>query len=136
VAYTGTHDNPTTRKWFEDLPDGQRQNFWKYLRRSPGEAREVAPAMMDLAWSSAAAVAIAPLQDLLNLGREARMNVPGRAEGNWRWRMSEDMLPSPAFEALHKLTKNSNRLVGIGAVHAGNVLEAAAQNALGNSPPY
>jgi 4-alpha-glucanotransferase len=91
--------------------------------------------MMDLAWSSTAALAMAPLQDLLNLGREARMNVPGRAEGNWRWRMSEDMLSSSAFETLRELTKNSNRLVETGAVRVGRVLEAAAQNALGNSPP-
>jgi 4-alpha-glucanotransferase len=136
VVYTGTHDNPTTREWFEDLPDGQRQNFWKYLKRSTGESGEVARAMMDLAWSSAAALAMAPLQDLLNLGREARMNVPGRAEGNWRWRMSEEMLSSSAFEPLRDLTKSSNRLAEIGAVHAGKVLEAAAQIALGNSPPY
>jgi 4-alpha-glucanotransferase len=136
VVYTGTHDNPTTREWSEDLPDGQRQYFWKYVKRSPGESGEVAPVMMDLAWSSTAALAMAPLQDLLNLGREARMNVPGRAEGNWRWRMSEDMPSCSAFETLHELTKNSNRLVETGVVQVGRVLEAAAQNALGNSPPF
>jgi 4-alpha-glucanotransferase len=64
---------------------------------------------MGLAWSSVAAVAMAPFQDLLNLGREARMNVPGRTEGNWRWRCAEDMLTDPAFEWLRDLTKNSNR---------------------------
>ena len=64
---------------------------------------------MELAWSSAAALAMAPLQDLLNLGSEARMNVPGRAEGNWRWRCTEDMLSAPAFERLRDLTKTSNR---------------------------
>ena len=110
VVYTGTHDNPTTRGWFEDLPDDQRQNLWKYLKRPPGTSGEAAPALMDLAWSSAAALAMAPLQDLLNLGREARMNVPGRAEGNWRWRMTENMLSDSAFERLRDLTKNSNRL--------------------------
>jgi 4-alpha-glucanotransferase len=65
---------------------------------------------MSLAWSSIAALAIAPLQDLLNLGREARMNVPGRAEGNWRWRCTEQMLSDGAFEWLRTLTATSNRL--------------------------
>jgi len=109
VVYTGTHDNPTTRSWFEELPDRQRQIFWKYLGRTGGESREAAPALMGLAWSSVAAVSIAPLQDLLNLGREARMNVPGRADGNWAWRCSEDRMRDPAFESLRDLTKNSNR---------------------------
>jgi len=62
-----------------------------------------------MAWSSAAALAMAPLQDLLSLGSDARMNVPGRAEGNWRWRCTEDMLSAPAFEQLRDLTKTSNR---------------------------
>jgi len=110
VVYTGTHDNPTTRNWFEELPDSQRQIFWKYLGRTGGESREAAPALMGLAWSSVAALSICPLQDLLNLGREARMNVPGRADGNWAWRCSEDRMRDPAFEWLRDLTKASNRL--------------------------
>jgi 4-alpha-glucanotransferase len=84
VVYTGTHDNPTTRGWFEELPDYQRQNLWRYLKRPDGGSGEAAPALMGLAWSSVAAVSMAPLQDLMNLGSGARMNVPGRAEGNWR----------------------------------------------------
>jgi 4-alpha-glucanotransferase len=109
VAYTGTHDNPTTRQWYEELPDYQRQNLWDYLRRSLGDSAEAAPALMRLAWSSVAALTIAPLQDALNLGSGTRMNVPGRAEGNWRWRCSEDMLSLPAFEWLQKLTEHSKR---------------------------
>jgi 4-alpha-glucanotransferase len=64
---------------------------------------------MRLAWSSPAALAIAPLQDLLNLGSSARMNVPGRAGGNWRWRLTDDMLSPSAFDWLGDLTKESNR---------------------------
>jgi 4-alpha-glucanotransferase len=109
VAYTGTHDNNTTRGWFEQLPDQQRRNVWKYLNRPEGDSREVAPALMEVAWSSAAALVMAPLQDLLNLGSEARMNVPGRANGNWRWRCTEEMVSAPAFERLGDLTKKSNR---------------------------
>jgi 4-alpha-glucanotransferase len=109
VVYTGTHDNPTTRGWFEELTDQQRQAVWRYLQQSPGEAREAAAALLELAWSSGGALAMAPLQDLLNLGKEARMNVPGQAAGNWRWRATEDMLHAPAFDWLLNLTKTSDR---------------------------
>src|SRR5580658_93848 len=111
VAYTGTHDNATTRQWYEELPDNQRQNFWTYLKRAPGTGADAAPELMRLAWSSPAALAIAPLQDLLNLGSEARMNVPGRADGNWRWRVREDMLSSEAFQRLQDLTESCRRSV-------------------------
>jgi 4-alpha-glucanotransferase len=113
VAYTGTHDNATTRQWYEELPDPQRQNLWGYLNRSPGASAEAAPALMRLAWSSVAALTIAPLQDVLNLGSAARMNVPGRAEGNWRWRFCENMLSLPAFEWLQDLTESSTRSNGL-----------------------
>jgi 4-alpha-glucanotransferase len=111
VVYTGTHDNPTTRGWFEALSDYQGQKVWKYLKRPAGKSSEAAPALIGLAWSSVAALAMAPLQDVLNLGREARMNIPGRPEGNWRWRCTEDMLADENFEWLRDLTKRSNRLV-------------------------
>jgi 4-alpha-glucanotransferase len=109
VAYTGTHDNAPTREWYEELPDYQRQNFWSYLKRPPGDKSEAAPALMSLAWSSIAALAIAPLQDLLNLGAESRMNIPGHASGNWRWRITENMLPDKAFGWLQELTDASKR---------------------------
>ena len=81
----------------------QRQRVWKYLNRPEGDSREVTTALMQTVWSSAAALAMAPLQDVLNLGSEARMNVPGRAGGNWRWRCNEEMLSAPAFEQLRDL---------------------------------
>jgi len=109
VVYTGTHDNPTTRGWFEGLQNDQRQHLWNYLKRPGGGSDEVAWELMRLAWSSTSALAIAPLQDVLNLGREARMNVPGRPENNWRWRCTEEMLSAPAFERLRDLTNKSTR---------------------------
>ena len=110
VVYTGTHDNPTTRGWFQDLPEDQRRNVRNYLKRTVGDSSEAAPALMGLAWLSKAGLAMAPLQDLLNLGREARMNIPGRADGNWRWRVSEEMLSPQAIQWLHDLTKGSHRV--------------------------
>ena len=109
VVYTGTHDNPTTRGWYEELPDDQRQIMWNYLKQPVGESDEVAWELIRLAWSSGAAIAIAPLQDVLNLGREARMNMPGSTEDNWRWRCTDEMLSAPAFQHLRDLTNKSNR---------------------------
>ena len=83
---------------------------------------------MDLAWSSSAALAIAPLQDALNLGNEARMNVPGRPDGNWRWRRcTEDMLSGDAFERIGTLTKSWNRLGAIGTLTRDNGLEVVSR---------
>jgi 4-alpha-glucanotransferase len=110
VVYTGTHDNATSRGWYEELPLYQRQNLWHYLNSQQSDSREVAWRLMHLAWSSPAALAIAPLQDLLNLGAEARMNVPGRAEGNWSWRCTEELLSTADFHWLRDLTRSSNRL--------------------------
>ena len=111
VVYTGTHDNDTTRGWFETLPEDQRRNLWNYVKRAPGKRDEVAWELIRLAWSSTAGLAIAPLQDLLNLGAEARMNVPGSMGGNWRWRCTDEMLSQQIFERLLGLTMESNRRV-------------------------
>jgi 4-alpha-glucanotransferase len=86
VVYTGTHDNPTSREWFEELAKWQQQAVGTF-----NQGNEAGPALIGLAWSSRAALAIAPLQDLLNLGREARMNIPGRAGGNWHWRCAGEL---------------------------------------------
>lgn len=109
VVYTGTHDNPPTREWYEQLPDSQKQILWSYLNRRVEDSAEASPTLMELAWSSAAALAIAPLQDVFDLGTGNRMNVPGRAEGNWRWRFTEDMLSPSAFQWLRDLTHMSKR---------------------------
>jgi 4-alpha-glucanotransferase len=69
--------------------------------------------LLRLAWSSAAPLAIAPLQDVLGLGREARMNQPGRPDGNWRWRCTEDMLSASLFQTLRDLTQASGRAGGL-----------------------
>ena len=110
IVYTGTHDNPTTRSWFEELSDQQRLVLSDYVGRRV-DCREAASTLIDLALSSAAALAITPLQDVLNLGNESRMNLPGRADGNWRWRCTEDLLSPVAFQQLYQLTLRSGRLL-------------------------
>ena len=109
VVYTGTHDNPTTRGWFETLPEDQRRNMWNYLKRSAGKSDEVAWELIRLAWSSPAGLAVAPLHGLLNLDAEARMNRPGSTKGNWRWRCTEEMLSDSVFARLNGLTTATDR---------------------------
>ena len=109
IAYTGTHDNDTSRGWYEALPPEQRNHLWHYLQREPGTADEVAGELMRLAWQSPAAMAIAPLQDLLNLDTRARMNLPGTAEGNWLWRTTAAQLDTDAWRWLGELTDHSHR---------------------------
>lgn len=84
--------------------------MWSYLKRRENRSSDAAPALTELAWSSKAALAIAPLQDVLNLGAEARMNVPGRTAGNWRWRCPQALLSAPAIEWLRALTKDCQPL--------------------------
>src|SRR6516164_6555307 len=109
VVYTGTHDNNTTRGWFEALPEDQKRNVWNYLKRPAGNSEEVAWELIRLAWSSKAGLAMVPLQDLLDLGAEARMNLPGSVEGNWRWRCTDEMLSTRVLDRLRDLTTSSNR---------------------------
>jgi 4-alpha-glucanotransferase len=112
IVYTGTHDNPTSREWFEQLTDKMQETVSRrYWNEANGRPFEPGPSLMDLAWSSRAALAVAPLQDLLNLGPEARMNVPGRREGNWSWRCTHERLRDGAFAWLRDLTTRSKRLV-------------------------
>jgi 4-alpha-glucanotransferase len=110
VIYTGTHDNDTTRGWYDTLPEAERRHFWNHLRRSSGECHEAAWELIRLAWSSAAALAVAPLQDLLGLGSASRMNVPGRADGQWRWRCPDDALNDSVWQRLRELTRTTGRL--------------------------
>ena len=108
VAYTATHDNNTTRGWFEALTEHEKRALSAYLRQ-PVENRNAAPELMRLTWASPAALAIAPLQDLLNLGAGTRMNTPGQASGSWQWRITEDMLSPAAFDWLRNLTTETRR---------------------------
>ena len=84
VAYTGTHDNDTSRGWFESLPPAKRAVV---LKEIGGGQAEISWAMIRAALASPARLAVAPMQDVLGLGSEARMNTPAEPKGNWEWRM-------------------------------------------------
>jgi 4-alpha-glucanotransferase len=87
VAYTGTHDNDTTRGWWRTVGEAERAAVESLVGRT--DAPPVWP-LIRLVESSVAAVAIVPAQDLLELGSEARMNTPSVAAGNWGWRVPAD----------------------------------------------
>ena len=89
VTYTGTHDNDTARGWYESAPEHERDFANRYLS---SDGHNFAGDLVRAAWASVAVYAIAPLQDLLNLGTEARMNFPSTLGGNWSWRTTEDAL--------------------------------------------
>ena len=89
VVYTGTHDNDTVKGWYKTAPKVEQKFCLKYLNTT---SAKLSAAMVRAVWSSVANVAVAPLQDLLELGPEARMNYPGKPEGNWSWRMPVDAL--------------------------------------------
>ena len=101
VVYTGTHDNDTTRGWYQSSPEEIKDRVRRYLGR---DARDITWDFIRLAWSSVADYAIVPLQDLLDLGREGRMNTPGRAENNWSWRFTEGAIQPGVLERLTELT--------------------------------
>jgi 4-alpha-glucanotransferase len=109
IVYTGTHDNDTTRGWYDALPAHERGHFWNYVQRPPGGPEKAVWELMRLAWTSGAALAVTPFQDLLGLGSAARMNVPGRAEGQWLWRCPAAALNDPAWRRLHELTQVTGR---------------------------
>lgn len=84
VVYTGTHDNDTVVGWYASAPESERDFCRRYLAC---DGSEIAWDLIRAAWASVAEWTVAPLQDLLSLGPEARMNYPSRAEGNWGWRL-------------------------------------------------
>ncbi len=89
VVYTGTHDNDTARGWYERVQEEEKSNYRRYLNRS---GSEVAWDLIRACWSSGSVFALAPMQDFLDLGNEARMNYPGYPSGNWTWRMTTEAI--------------------------------------------
>ncbi|UKO96292.1 4-alpha-glucanotransferase [Nostoc sp. UHCC 0870] len=103
VVYTGTHDNDTTVGWFNAANDYEKENLLLYLGCVSPEG--IHWDLIRLALSSIANQAIMPLQDILGLGTEARMNFPSIAEGNWQWRYQSGALKSELGDRLKNLTK-------------------------------
>jgi 4-alpha-glucanotransferase len=124
AVYTGTHDNDTIAGWFHDPGDGngstrspqqtaaERRAALAYIGRTSADLErglEIHWEMIRLAMASVAHTAIVPMQDLLGLGSEARMNTPGRAGGNWRWRLPPDAITPALARRLLECTRTYGR---------------------------
>jgi len=101
VVYSGTHDNDTTAGWFAAAQDKEKAFYREYTGR---EGHDVHWDFVRLAFASIASMAVIPLQDIIGLGSEARMNTPGTAGGNWGWRYDEAALDSALTKRLKDLT--------------------------------
>ena len=106
VVYTGTHDNDTTTAWFATIDEEERARVLDHLG---GDGADIAWDMIRAAYASPAVLAIVPVQDVLGLGSEARMNTPGRDSGNWAWRTAPGQLTGALAARLHALARETRR---------------------------
>jgi 4-alpha-glucanotransferase len=109
IAYTGTHDNDTTVGWYASATEKARDFCRRYLSTS---GDNIAWDLMRGIWQSVADVVIAPMQDCLSLGTDARMNYPGRQGGNWSWRMARGAASPELAARLHEMNFIYQRLPG------------------------
>jgi len=115
VAYTGTHDHDTVRGWWASASTGERDAVLESARRagvleSGDSGDDVEWTMIRLLFSSRAALAMLQLQDVLGLGSEARMNMPGTAKGSWKWRLEPGQLTAEYARRLRAATEEAGRL--------------------------
>lgn len=106
VVYTGTHDNNTTMGWYAELDAGTRSRVDDCLASTPDD---MPGALIRAAYASVARLAVIPMQDLLGLGTEARMNLPGTTSGNWRWRFEWSQVEDGLAEHCRRLAVLSGR---------------------------
>jgi len=104
ILYTGTHDNATTRGWLEsEAKPAERQQLFRYIGgKIPAE--QLPAVLIRLAMMSVADTVIFPMQDVLSLGRESRMNRPGTDAGNWTWQLKNDQIPPAVTRNLADIT--------------------------------
>ncbi|NCU36988.1 4-alpha-glucanotransferase, partial [Candidatus Falkowbacteria bacterium] len=100
------HDNDTLKGWYDNLEPEVSQKIHDYIDSKTGNINKK---LIRLAWSTVADMAIIPLQDLMELGSEARMNIPGTPSGNWQWRYQQQQLTHDKAAWLRHITKIYNR---------------------------
>jgi 4-alpha-glucanotransferase len=111
VVYTGTHDNDTTGGWYAGLTEEERERVWRYLGRNGSAAgADITSELIRVAYQSVAEIAMVPMQDLLRLGSEARMNTPAEARGNWAWRFRWEQIEDSRTRWLGDLAETYGRV--------------------------
>ena len=108
LVYTGTHDNDTTLGWFNSIDKKERRFLHRYIA---GSGKQFVQNLIEQAWASVAHTVIIPMQDVLGLGTEARMNTPGVPSGNWAWRFTWSQIRSNHKIFLKHITEKYNRRV-------------------------
>lgn len=107
VVYTGTHDNDTAKGWYQRVSETEKAAYRDYLDR---DGSNVSWDLIRGIWSSVAVFCLAPMQDFLNLGNEARMNYPGNPSGNWMWRMPDHSLTAELQGKIRQLNYLYSRM--------------------------
>ena len=110
VVYTGTHDNTPTRAWVEEINDGERDFTRRYINSMNTDMGALTWDLIREAYRSVADLCIIPLQDYLCKGREARINTPGTAEGNWQWRLLPNFLSDDLARSIRLMTETYSRI--------------------------
>ena len=108
VVYTGTHDNNTTNGWYNSLSPADEKNISAYFGVSLN-ATNASEHFCRTAYMSVSKLAVLPLQDILSLGEDSRMNMPATADGNWAWRVKNNMLTSSVEDTLSNMVFNYGR---------------------------
>lgn len=109
VVYTGTHDNNTVKGWFTgEAHHEDKKRLFRYIGREV-EERDVHREFIRLAMMSVANMAVIPMQDILGLGEEARMNLPATSHGNWRWRLLSDQITPSLIKEIREMTETYGR---------------------------
>ena len=110
VVYTGTHDNTPTLAWMEEINDGERDFVRRYINSIGTDHGKFVWDFIREAYRSVADLCIIPLQDYLCKGKEARLNTPGKADGNWQWRLRPNFLSEDLSRSIRELTELYSRI--------------------------
>ena len=113
VIYTGNHDNMTTRAWLDSLNEGEVNFTRRYIRSISTDYNAMTWDMIREAMHSPSNICIIPIQDYLCKGNEARINTPGTAQGNWKWRIPYNFLSKDLAEAIRKETETYGRIPAV-----------------------
>ena len=105
VVYTGTHDNDTTRGWYHEVGKEARDFAKEYMCKERLDEDSLAEDFIAMAMSSVADLCVIPLQDYLNLGSEARINIPSTLGGNWVWRMKKGQFDKQTVKEIQRVTR-------------------------------
>jgi 4-alpha-glucanotransferase len=109
IVYTGTHDNDTTVGWWDAASRAERRRVDDALAELGLSEEEPSWKLIALALHHPSRLALVPAQDILGLGSEARLNTPGKADGNWRWQLEPGQLTPELAERLRQLTVATGR---------------------------